>query len=318
MLALTVLALTLAPQAAPTPTLFVGDPAPPFAVERWLRGEPRTALELGKVHVVEFWTTWCGPCIAGMPHLSKLQRELGPRGLQVIGVAPRPDEWGHDLASIEALLERKRDVLAYDFALDAESDSKDGYHDVFHGRTIESWMGAASVGAIPIAFVVDREGKLAAIAPPNEIDDVVRACLDGTFNRARAAAEYRALLAARAQLDEVQRLIETGERELAFSLSEELLAGPLWRDGRSLGALADRWQGDGGAEARALALKAAQRAAELTQFGEPGTLGLLARLRLRNGERAEAERLQALALALAEGELRAALEREFAKVGSAR
>src|SRR5262245_29040684 len=128
----------LAFQAPEVPAVCVGDPAPAFAVERWFRGEPRAALAPGRVYVVEFWTTWCGPCIAGMPHLSRLQRELGPRGLSVIGVAPRPDEWGHDLTSIEALLARKHDVLEYALALDAESASKEGYQGVFRGRTIEA------------------------------------------------------------------------------------------------------------------------------------------------------------------------------------
>jgi len=313
MLWLAALACVLLQQAPEEPALRVGDAAPAFAVDRWLRGEPRATLAPGRVHVVEFWATWCGPCLADMPHLSRLQRELGARGLDVVGVAPRPDEWGHDLASIEALLARKGDELTYSIALDAESDSKDGYQGVFHGRTIEAWMGGARVGAIPIAFVVDREGRIAAIAPPLEIDGVVRACLDGTFDRARAAAEYRALLAARQALEQVSAHLKAGESELALALSHELLDGPLWRDARFLGALANDWYGAGASgEGLALALRAAQRASELTQSADPGALGLLARLRARNGELAEAERVQALALALAEGPFRAAIEREFA------
>src|SRR6185503_6230534 len=242
----------------------VGSPAPPFAVERFLRGEPCARLERGRVYVIEFWTVWCGPCIAGMPHLSALQRELGPRGLTVIGVAPRPDEWGHDLASIDALLARKGEQIAYSIALDAEGGSGDGYQGVFRGKTIESWMGAARVGAVPIAFVVDREGYLAAIAPPLEIDGVVRACLDGSFERAPAAERYRELLAARAELEELDALLDRGERDLALALSEELLSGPLWSDARYLGALGGRWfeASPVGAEV-ALALRAVRRADEL-------------------------------------------------------
>lgn len=321
MLAASVLLLlfTARPQASPErPTLLVGDPAPPFVVERFLRGEPRTLLAPGRVHVVEFWATWCGPCIAGMPHLTALQRELGPKGLDVIGVATRPDEWGHDLASIEALIARKGDELGYALALDAESDSAEGYQGVFRGRTIESWMGAADVGAIPIAFVIDREGHIAAIAPPLEIDATVRACLDGMFDRERAAREYRALLAARAQLRELEALLPD-EPAVALALTEELLAGPLWQDARHLSSIAERWGGAGaGDEGLALALRAARRADELCRSADPGTLGSLARLLFRAGERDEAERAHERASTLAEGGLREALEREFAAVrGSA-
>jgi thiol-disulfide isomerase/thioredoxin len=37
--------------------------------------------------LVDFWTTWCGPCLKAMPHLSNLQKRYGEHGLQVIGIA---------------------------------------------------------------------------------------------------------------------------------------------------------------------------------------------------------------------------------------
>ena len=41
----------------------------------------------GKVVVVNFWATWCVPCREEMPEFVKIQRELGPRGLQFVGIA---------------------------------------------------------------------------------------------------------------------------------------------------------------------------------------------------------------------------------------
>jgi len=41
----------------------------------------------GQVVLLNFWATWCAPCRAEMPDLVELQRDLGPKGLQIIGVA---------------------------------------------------------------------------------------------------------------------------------------------------------------------------------------------------------------------------------------
>jgi len=53
----------------------IGSPAPPLRVKEWIKGQPVTRFEQGKVYVVEFWATWCGPCMRAMPHLSELARK---------------------------------------------------------------------------------------------------------------------------------------------------------------------------------------------------------------------------------------------------
>src|SRR5947207_6844570 len=71
--ALAVLARTTA--AARADELSVGDPAPKLEVKEFVKGDPVKSLEKGKVYVVEFWATWCGPCRATIPHLTELQKK---------------------------------------------------------------------------------------------------------------------------------------------------------------------------------------------------------------------------------------------------
>lgn len=75
--------------AAPTGAPVVGERPPPVTASVWLNTEggksPLADLE-GKAVLVEFWGTWCGPCVRAMPHIQALHERYGPRGLVVVGI----------------------------------------------------------------------------------------------------------------------------------------------------------------------------------------------------------------------------------------
>ena len=81
------LLLALAANApAKTPIkLQPGDAAPQFS-RTDLQGHPFD-LRRGKVVLIDFWASWCAPCIIAIPHLNQLQKKYGTRGFQVVGVS---------------------------------------------------------------------------------------------------------------------------------------------------------------------------------------------------------------------------------------
>ncbi|MHC4949060.1 MAG: TlpA family protein disulfide reductase, partial [Planctomycetota bacterium] len=70
--------------------LLTGDGPPPIASDRWLNAEPQTLEDLrGKVVLLDFWATWCRPCIRSVPKMNALHRKYADEGLVIIGVCHR-------------------------------------------------------------------------------------------------------------------------------------------------------------------------------------------------------------------------------------
>jgi peroxiredoxin len=81
--------------------LKVGESAPSFTLPQRGGGSVDLASLRGHVVVVNFWATWCAPCVAEMPSLDRLHRALSRDGLVVLGVSVDEDE-----AALTAFLEK--------------------------------------------------------------------------------------------------------------------------------------------------------------------------------------------------------------------
>jgi thiol-disulfide isomerase/thioredoxin len=171
-------------------SLKVGDPAPKLEVGKWLKGDEVPNLDHGKIYVVEFWATWCGPCKQSIPHLTELHKKFGDKAT-FIGVSSFETNWD----GVAPFVAGEGDQMDYDVAMDKLENPKDR-----EGFMAKNWMEAAHQDGIPTAFVVDKDGKIAWIGHPMELEGPLTKIVDGTWDRAAAEKAFdKAAAAQKAQ-----------------------------------------------------------------------------------------------------------------------
>ncbi len=131
----------------------IGTPRPEFAVAD-INGVIRNIKDWdGKVILLNFWATWCPPCLKEIPAFIALQNEYGERGLQIVGVAMDNEE----------AVRRFNDKLPMNYPVIAGDM-----------ETIElARRYGNTIGALPYTVIIDREG-------------IIRATFAGELSKARA------------------------------------------------------------------------------------------------------------------------------------
>lgn len=150
-------------QRAEPASLVTGDPAPPLVAAEWLRGSPVSAYEPGTVYVIDFWSSWCGPCLASLPLLDDLAARYAGR---VVAVAMTRIEENNSPADIRRTT---RELFPTDSPVRVAIDSMDASTHAF--RT------AVRDAAVSRTFIVDQQGRLAWWGHPVDAAPIVDAVL---------------------------------------------------------------------------------------------------------------------------------------------
>ena len=311
--------------AQPTPdlpetSLSVGDPSPGLKLAKFVKGDAVTAPLKDNVTVVEFWATWCGPCRAGMPHISDLQREYGDE-VRFIGVTREPENVVTEfLAAVGPNGKTWDEVIDYRLALD------DG------GWTNNAYMKAANQTGIPCAFIVGRDGFVDWIGHPGSIDQPLKQIVDGSWDRQAAIAESKQQAMLTKYQSKLSGMLQSGNFDAALSLLDEIegssggktvmllntrlnilmmadrpdeasgvlgdLIEAAWDNATVLNGVAWETVTAGNPKDFELAFKAAKRASELRDDKDAAILDTLARCYYEMGQLDEAIKVQQKAVDL--------------------
>lgn len=152
-------------------SIVAGDDAPQLAILEWLKGTPVNKFESGKLYVVEFSGTWCGPCMKAIPHLSRTTDNFKDR-VTIISVfnelndVSKPEDLSY-VEKVRKLVNFAGDKITYSVGVD---------------DPLQTTSHTYGVNAYPTAFVIDGNRMVLWKGHPEDLDGVLQGILEKKIN----------------------------------------------------------------------------------------------------------------------------------------
>lgn len=203
-----------------TAELGIGSDAPSLDVEHWIQDgngffKPVTDFKDGKVYVVEFWATWCGPCIMSMPHLAALQNQYRGQNVQIVSISDEsPEEVKEFLEQENEEEEKTFEEITSAYSLTTDPDRS----------AHEDYMEASGAAGIPTAYIVGKTGKIEWIGHPMGMDETLEAVVNDKWDRAAYKKQYEQEQQLQQAIEEISMLAGAGKFDEAIKRVEEEIA----------------------------------------------------------------------------------------------
>jgi len=202
-----VLAALLA--VAPAAAVSIGEPAAPITITDWVKGKPMDLLKdgKGKVIVVEFWATWCPPCIEIIPETTEFYQKYKDKGLIVVGLTDMGR--GQTLKTVQDFVTRQGNKMDYPVAFDSTQ------------RTTLAYQAYG----LPHAVVIGKDGRVVWTGHP-AMPDMKQLVVDLVEGRTDSdTAIKRAELGQRIErlTNDLYMALQSGNTEEALTITERML-----------------------------------------------------------------------------------------------
>jgi thiol-disulfide isomerase/thioredoxin len=186
----------------------LGTPAKPLVIEEWVKGAP-VDIAAGKgtnIYVVEFWATWCPPCLASIPHLTELQKKFKSKNVIFVGVTDEKSK------VVKKFVRKMAGKMDYTVAIDT-------------GKTSEGYPGAFGLRGIPQAFIVDKAGNVVWNGRPMDgLEEALEQVLAGKYDLTKANAKFQKRLEAQTRRPEFEAKMQEYAEAMLASNAEKTKA----------------------------------------------------------------------------------------------
>ena len=180
-----------------------GDPAPELKIAKWVKGEPVSlSADPRNIYLVEFWATYCPPCLVSIPHLTEIQKRFKDKNVTIIGISAEP------LNVVTAFVKKMGAKMDYHVAIDQDAE------------TTTSYMGPEGAIPIPHAFIVRENKVLWRGNPLGPVDRILDDVIAGKYDLAKAKAAFKT----EALAQKFREAIASGDNATADKVAAEIQA----------------------------------------------------------------------------------------------